>query len=73
MRTITCLCLIITQQQRKNTHVAAHYVFMPWQKIVCETQHKLHIHIGKMALSPPIQRVLKHELLNDLRMNKASV
>lgn len=43
---------------KKNTHVAAHYVFMPWQKIVCETQHKLHIHIGKLALSPPIQRVL---------------
>lgn len=58
MRTITCLCLIITQQQSKTTHVAAHYVFMPWQKIVCETLHKLHIHIGKMALSSPKSLVI---------------
>lgn len=35
---------MITQQQRQNTHVAARYIFMPWQKNVCETLHKLHIH-----------------------------
>lgn len=49
---------MITQQQRQNTHVAARYIFMPWQKNVCETLHKLHIHIGEMALSSSIQTIL---------------
>lgn len=49
---------MITQQQRQNTHVAARYNFMPWQKNVCETLHKLHIHIIEMALSSPIQTIL---------------
>lgn len=51
---------MITQQQRQNTHVAARYNFMPWQKNVCETLHKLpvHIHKSEMALSSPIQTIL---------------